>query len=492
MYLVVNGTRTNFDRQATEIHELGHTLGLAHSTVGWSTGNDGALSRDAREPVADDASVLGPRHGPPTLEADDVAALSELYPEASFSTTTGTITGTVTRCGTGEPVLGANVRAINVANPAIQLTRVTGFDGETDGSYTIKGVPPGTYKVVVEPLSGDSDFLTGWPCSPPSTPASRRSSSTRPWRATADRTPTRPRARTCRSAPAASRRRTRRWRARRWRSSIDVTGSMGPEIGAIKTALEAMISALEAVPGSFPNTSIVTFDDAAQIRLTSRDPDRLREVIAGLTTHSTSDCPEGSNAAAMTAGRLLGSGGRAVLVTDAESRPNGPSRTAVDELYAEKNARLSVLLSGNCPPGQGGAGRGPHGRARGHVERHGPGQRDVDTGRGPARRRARRRGRHPHVHRGEPLLRRPVQLPARGEGRRRGREGALLEHARQPRDLVGAAGGRGGESHRRCRRAPRSTSSSPGSNTGFRPGARSRSRVPAWRWTRPTSSRPRA
>src|SRR5207244_3303732 len=81
------------------------------------------------------------------------------YPEPTFSTTTGTITGTVTRCRTGDPVLGANVRTINVNNNAIQLSRVTGFDGATDGSYTIKGVPPGTYNVVVEPLAGDTQYL---------------------------------------------------------------------------------------------------------------------------------------------------------------------------------------------------------------------------------------------------------------------------------------------------------------------------------------------
>src|SRR6185437_3387601 len=44
MFLLINGSRTNFDRQATEVHELGHTLGLAHSTVGFAIGKDGALS----------------------------------------------------------------------------------------------------------------------------------------------------------------------------------------------------------------------------------------------------------------------------------------------------------------------------------------------------------------------------------------------------------------------------------------------------------------
>ena len=106
------------------------------------------------------------------------------------------------------------------------------------------------------------------------------------------------------------------------------------------------------MPGDFPETAIVTFDDNATINTVSRDPARLRQVISEFTTHSTPDCPEGSNAALMTAGRLLGSGGRAILITDANSHPTGPSRASVDALYAEKGATISTLLSGDCPPDQ--------------------------------------------------------------------------------------------------------------------------------------------
>ena len=95
-----------------------------------------------------------------SLEADDerVALGAVSRARRQLQPPRGTITGTVTRC-TGEPVLGANVRAVNVADPTIQLTRITGFDGATDGSYTIHGVPPGDYDVVVEPLAGDRQYL---------------------------------------------------------------------------------------------------------------------------------------------------------------------------------------------------------------------------------------------------------------------------------------------------------------------------------------------
>lgn len=350
MYLLINGSRTNFDRRSTEVHELGHTLGLAHSSVGFSIGKDGALAPELEAGVPTMHPFSIATNDRQSLEDDDRASLSELYPEANFTTSTGTITGTVTRCGTGEPVLGANVRAISVADPTVQLSRLTGFDGKTDGSYTIDGVQPGDYYVVVEPLSGDDDYVNGLAtftridsdftqeflnktkegdCAQDTDPNDKESI---PVGASG-------------TVPADF-----KVEGSSLALVVDVTGSMGPEIGAIKTGLNAMITALAAAPGSFPKTAIVTFEDAAMINTVSRDPDRLRSVIAGLTTHSTQDCPEGSNAALMTAGRLLGSGGRAILVTDAESHPNGPTRQAVDELYASKGARLSVLLSGSCDP----------------------------------------------------------------------------------------------------------------------------------------------
>jgi hypothetical protein len=355
MFLILNASRSDYDRPATSVHELGHTIGIAHSTVGWPVGKDGALSPEleTQVPTMFPFSIAG--DGRRTLEADDRAALSELYPEPSFSTTTGSITGKVTRCKDGSPVLGANVRAIKVGDPTVQVSRVTGFDGQTDGSYTINGLPPGDYDLVVEPLSGDQEYLDRLALfTSVDTDFTQEFMNLSKEDDCAQDTDLNEHESLLVGANGTS---VASFKVNKASLAlvIDVTGSMGPEIGAIKNGLETMITALDAVPGDLPDTAIVTFDDHATVRTVSHDADRLRSVIAGLTTHSTPDCPEGSNAALMTAGRLLGSGGRALLVTDADSHPTGPTRADVDALYASKGARLSVLLSGFCTPPAAGA-----------------------------------------------------------------------------------------------------------------------------------------
>ena len=113
---------------ATTLHEMGHALGLQHAMTSsaMSTERSRAISR------------VRP------LEADDVAALSLLYPSPKFSATTGTITGRVTSSGNGVHL--ASVVALRPAGGAISALT------HPDGTYRLQGVPPGQYLVYVHPL----------------------------------------------------------------------------------------------------------------------------------------------------------------------------------------------------------------------------------------------------------------------------------------------------------------------------------------------------
>jgi hypothetical protein len=121
-----------YDIQSVVTHEVGHLLGLDHSAL---------LS-----------SVMSPYPAPGqldqrTLSYDDMAGLSEFYSQSSDFSTLGAIGGIVTLGGNG--VFGAHVVAVDSNG-----TPVASVISNSDGSYEIDFLPPGTYKVYAEPLDG--------------------------------------------------------------------------------------------------------------------------------------------------------------------------------------------------------------------------------------------------------------------------------------------------------------------------------------------------
>lgn len=350
-FVVINGTRSDFDRPSAELHELGHVQGLSHSSVGIY--NSASFPSDALDPV-NVASV--PTMHPfavggtarRTLEPDDMAGLSELYPEPGFSTL-GSIEGTVTRCGSNSPVTGANVRAINVANANIQLTRFSGFDGNAQGRFLIKGLPPGSYRLVVEtvtaneftiarfgsvPAVAENDFPTEYH-NPPQEDACSEELPDSPVNIAVNAGATAA-GRNFKVAPVDL------------AFVVDDTGSMSEEIAGVRAGLTATVDMLRTSGMPFPNTAIVTFKDDVTKRLISNDPARVQTVINGLVATGGDDCPESSNAAVLVAGRLLKNGGVAMLYTDADSRADGPDKPATEQLFRSKSLRLDTLLSGTC------------------------------------------------------------------------------------------------------------------------------------------------
>jgi hypothetical protein len=141
-----NGTPNTFDFVSVATHEIGHFVGLDHSHVGVTQ-----TTGFRRRPVPGSAIMYPFSFGPGTvtgrtLTDDDVAGLSILYPVSSFRASTGSLSGRVTKGGSG--VGFAHVVAFNP------------FTGETigafaneSGTYRIEGLSPGPHVVRVNPIT---------------------------------------------------------------------------------------------------------------------------------------------------------------------------------------------------------------------------------------------------------------------------------------------------------------------------------------------------
>ena len=144
--------RSSVDLQAVITHEYGHYFGLDHTSVTGCT---------MIPFIQNDISQR-------TLELDDRAGISVIYPESaarglspdgvSTAATTGIISGTVVSGFNGSAIFGAHVEAINLAIPNA-ANSISNISGELtirsgQGEYAIHGLPPGNYAVRIVPLDG--------------------------------------------------------------------------------------------------------------------------------------------------------------------------------------------------------------------------------------------------------------------------------------------------------------------------------------------------
>ena len=136
-----NLAQRNFDGttmlQALLTHEMGHALGLDHSTL-----NEPPELQPSLYPY-----FAG---GESTLETDDKAGISCVYPDASFDEEYGTVTGKVTAGTRG--LFGANVVLLDAKTNHKVVSAFSGMETITGGEYSIKGIPPGEYLLELLPI----------------------------------------------------------------------------------------------------------------------------------------------------------------------------------------------------------------------------------------------------------------------------------------------------------------------------------------------------
>ncbi len=131
-------------------HEFGHAIGLDHSQI-----NLEALKPDASQELKDSVPLMFPFsvNDKSSLKRDDISGVSFLYPKSDQLNNLGIIQGKVLKQNGLDPVLGANVIARNINNPTAEaISCVSDFLTNKTGSFTLFAVPPGDYRIEIEPI----------------------------------------------------------------------------------------------------------------------------------------------------------------------------------------------------------------------------------------------------------------------------------------------------------------------------------------------------
>jgi hypothetical protein len=140
-------------------HEMGHLIGMDHSQLDNVQGL-ASSNYPLMYPIA--------YRGTLSLHADDIAAVSALYPDATLSSVYGEVSGNLLASGSSTPILGANIWARENTTAAV-YSIVSDYLVQGNGYFKLL-LPAGTYTLRAEAIR--ADFIEGSSVGPYSEDAS--------------------------------------------------------------------------------------------------------------------------------------------------------------------------------------------------------------------------------------------------------------------------------------------------------------------------------